>query len=262
MKKFLLVLALAGCVLGMTACGSTEDDSGGLSYTQEAIEDNTAKVFTALDMLVEDDAVEEGADQLEAVKSGTGEILIADGAIWESALTEIGSYEGIVEDSVSAEGTDEAFTVYCEIKGSQRNAQVELYYTKEFATVTIFPGSMMISPNYTLGEKMEKAALNTLLGMGTVFIVLILIMLIIMAFGIIPKIEKSIADKKAKKNVSTDAAVDNTIAQIVEKEELSDDTELVAVIAAAIAAYEGAATTDGFVVRSIKRANTNKWQRA
>ena len=239
MKKFLLVLALAGCVLGMTACGSTEDDAGGLSYTQEAIEDNTAKVFTALDMLVEDDAVEEGADQLEAVKSGTGEILIADGAIWESALT-----------------------VYCEIKGSQRNAQVELYYTKEFATVTIFPGSMMISPNYTLGEKMEKAALNTLLGMGTVFIVLILIMLIIMAFGIIPKIEKSIADKKAKKNVSTDAAVDNTIAQIVEKEELSDDTELAAVIAAAIAAYEGSATTDGFVVRSIKRANTNKWQRA
>lgn len=109
---------------------------------------------------------------------------------------------------------------------------------------------------------MEKAALNTLLGMGTVFMVLILIMLIIMAFGIIPKIEKSIAGKKAKKNVSTDKAVDNTIAQIVEKEELSDDTELVAVIAAAIAASQGAAGTDGFVVRSIKRANTNKWQRA
>ena len=45
-------------------------------------------------------------------------------------------------------------------------------------------------------------------------------------------------------------------------EELSDDLELVAVIAAAIAASEGAASTDGFVVRSIKRASTNKWQRA
>ena len=52
-------------------------------------------------------------------------------------------------------------------------------------------------------------------------------------------------------------------APVVEsEEELSDDLELVAVIAAAIAASEGAASTDGFVVRSIRRANTNKWQRA
>ena len=66
--------------------------------------------------------------------------------------------------------------------------------------------------------------------------------------------KKSKAEEKAE-------AVDNTIAQIIEKEELSDDLELVAVIAAAIAASEGAASTDGFVVRSIKRAG-NKWQRA
>ena len=244
MKKFLLVLALAGCVFGMTACGSTEDSDNGLSYTQEEIEYNASTVFTALDRTVE------------------GDMLVAAGEIWKGALEEIGSYEGVVEDSVSFEGTDEAFTVYCEIKGSQRNAKVELYYTAEYAAATIVPGSMMISPNYTLGEKMEKAALNTLLGKGTVFIVLVLIMLIIMAFGIIPKIEKSIAGKKAENNANAGAAVDNTIAQIVEKEELSDDTELVAVIAAAIAASEGAATTDGFVVRSIKRANTNKWQRA
>ncbi len=262
MKKFLLVLALAGCVFGMTACGSTEDSDNGLSYTQEEIEYNASTVFTALDRTVEEDAIEENAAQLETVKSGAGDMLVAAGEIWKGALEEIGSYEGVVEDSVSIEGTDEAFTVYCEIKGSQRNAKVELYYTAEYAAATIVPGSMMISPNYTLGEKMEKAALNTLLGMGTVFIVLVLIMLIIMAFGIIPKIEKSIAGKKAENNANAGAAVDNTIAQIVEKEELSDDTELVAVIAAAIAASEGAATTDGFVVRSIKRANTNKWQRA
>ena len=72
-------------------------------------------------------------------------------------------------------------------------------------------------------------------------------------------IEKSIADKKAKKNATnTSAAVDNTIAQIIENEELSDDTELVAVIAAAIAAAEGT-STDGFVVRSIKRRKSNRW---
>ena len=44
-------------------------------------------------------------------------------------------------------------------------------------------------------------------------------------------------------------------------EETVDDGELIAVIAAAIAAAEGT-TTDGFVVRSIKKSNRNKWQRA
>ena len=48
----------------------------------------------------------------------------------------------------------------------------------------------------------------------------------------------------------------------VTEEDVSDDLELVAVIAAAIAASEGAASTDGFVVRSIRRVNKNKWQRA
>ena len=45
------------------------------------------------------------------------------------------------------------------------------------------------------------------------------------------------------------------------EEELADDLELVAVIAAAIAAYTGT-STDDFVVRSIKRSTTNKWKKA
>ena len=49
----MLVLALAGCVFGMTACGSTEDSDNGLSYTQEEIEYNASTVFTALDRTVE-----------------------------------------------------------------------------------------------------------------------------------------------------------------------------------------------------------------
>ena len=47
---------------------------------------------------------------------------------------------------------------------------------------------------------------------------------------------------------------------VTDEEDLTDDYELVAVIAAAIAASEGAASTDGFVVRSIRRANTSKWK--
>ena len=48
---------------------------------------------------------------------------------------------------------------------------------------------------------------------------------------------------------------DNTVEQaaVEEYEDEAGEQELVAVIAAAVAAYEGAASTDGFVVRSIRR---------
>ena len=65
-------------------------------------------------------------------------------------------------------------------------------------------------------------------------------------------------NKPVKEEVKKEPApvVDNVVAQIEETEELSDDSELVAVITAAIAAYEGTAgaSNTGFRVRSIKRA--------
>ena len=96
------------------------------------------------------------------------------------------------------------------------------------------------------GKNMGNAGLNTLLGMGTVFSVLILISLIISGFGLI--------NGGTKKKKPAEVKAVETTTEVIE-EELSDDTELVAVIAAAIAAYEGQTSTDGFVVRSIRRAN-------
>ncbi|HOO28389.1 MAG TPA: OadG family protein, partial [Lachnospiraceae bacterium] len=112
----------------------------------------------------------------------------------------------------------------------------------------------------------ERAGLNTLMGMGTVFAVLILLCLIISCFKFIPRIQASFGkDKKTKIETTKNESVDNTIAQIIEKEELTDDLELVAVITAAIAAAGTAGTaggTDGFVVRSIKRVSGSRWNQA
>ena len=88
------------------------------------------------------------------------------------------------------------------------------------------------------------------MGMGTVFAVLILIAVLIYCFTYIPKIQAAFAKKEKK----VEAAADNAVAQIVENEAVQeDDLELIAVIAAAIAASEGAASADGYVVRSIRR---------
>ena len=95
---------------------------------------------------------------------------------------------------------------------------------------------------------MSRAGLNVVMGMGTVFLVLILISLVIWLFKFIPDIQKALSgEKKQQKAAST---VQDSAATVVE--EVTDDTELIAVIAAAIAASTGA-STDDFVVRSIKR---------
>ena len=105
-----------------------------------------------------------------------------------------------------------------------------------------------------MGELIGNAALNTLIGMGTVFIVLILICFIISAFGFIPKIQA----KFSKKEEKAPAPAPVPVPAVEEAADETDDLELVAVIAAAIAASEGAASTDGFVVRSIRKVGRSR----
>ena len=81
----------------------------------------------------------------------------------------------------------------------------------------------------------------------------ILISLIIACFGFIPKIQKNLAEKKAAKQAAAAPVASAAEVPAAETVDETDDLELVAVIAAAIAASQGASSTDGFVVRSIRR---------
>lgn len=238
MKKWLLVLGMITCMLGLTACGGKEEETSFLT-DEMAAEYATVNIETISQVVAMGQQAQLTEDwQIAAVES------------WEAALEEMGDYQSII--TVEASLDEEDGVINATVQGSKRQAIVE--FVVEDQAVTAITTNVV----YTFGEKMEKAALNTLLGMGTVFVVLILISLIIGCFGFIPKIQEMFSKKAKEEKVEK---VDNTVAQIIEKEELSDDLELVAVIAAAIAASEGATSTDGFVVRSIKRAGS-KWQRA
>ena len=137
------------------------------------------------------------------------------------------------------------------VEGNECDGQITFKYTNDLFTKFLEGDA---KANTTFKQKMQEAGshmgdagLNTLLGLGSVFTVLILISLIIASFGLFKK--KPEAKKEEVKQV---APVTSD-----ESEDLTDDTELVAVIMAAIRAYEGAGavSADGFVVRSIKKAN-------
>ena len=119
----------------------------------------------------------------------------------------------------------------------------------EFITSSLsyLPMTLEAAGTVSKADALADAGINTLLGMGTAFAVLILISLIISLFPAIGKI--------GKKQAAPAPAKAEPAPAVVEEEDLSDDEELVAVIAAAIAAYEGStsASGDGFVVRSIRK---------
>lgn len=110
-----------------------------------------------------------------------------------------------------------------------------------------------------MGVLLKRAGMNTLMGMGTVFIVLILISVIIYALG-------TIGRRQNKKNMQALQKLEKASEAISDKpapeEDLCDDLELVAVITAAIAASEDI-PADSLVVRSIRRRTSGShWRKA
>ena len=159
----------------------------------------------------------------------------------------------ILKDVTYQVNKDGVLVVDAVIAGTKHTADMEVYLTNRGE-----PTDIGVTVNKTTGEKLENAGLNTLLGMGMAFAILIIISLIISLFPVFfggGNKKKKESDKEIAQK-----AMDNTINQIAEQEDLSCDAELVAVIAAAIAAYEGSGSTDGFRVRSIRKVNNN-WKK-
>lgn len=223
-------------ILGLTACGQTDPksvDYNGYTYDQlKSVAQNT--VSTLLDM---------SDEQAETYKSSEDELTVNIATRWEDATSsDVGSYVGLSDFKITKSGK----TLTCEQLIKFEKREVSLTYVYNYNSMEV--EDVTIDKVYTMGEKMSKAGMNTLMGMGTVFAVLILISLIICCFRIFPYLEK----KKALQKSNTTDQKDEVVQQIERREQQQDGLELAAVIAAAVAASTGT-STDDFVVRSIKR---------
>ena len=236
-KKISLLLCLIFTVLTMAACGGdpTQEDYFGMTYS-----DLQTMAVSNVEQLAA-----YTTDELAMVAASiTDELTLKLVEGWIVTTAELGEYQGLDELVVAKANTTVTVDQYANYPGRQVIVSFVLNYDYEVEQLLVTDVNVDIV--YTLGEKMEKAALNTLMGMGTVFVVLILISLIIYAFRFIGDLQNI-----GKKKQIEEAAVNET--PVVEEEvPLTDDLELVAVISAAIAASEGT-TTDSFVVRSIHR---------
>ena len=249
-KKVLFVRCMLACLFSLSACSKEAEEASGLDPMMESgLKQQTIMLLEELTSLP--------ADQFTMVidqNRAAGMEAVAVGLESYADLTdELGAYQSSDEGRVKA--TDNGHEVTVNVVFEKRNCEFKLDVTEDLYNIT----SIGFEPEYTLGENMSKAFMNMIMGMGTVFIVLIFISWLISCFKYINEFEKK--SKKTESPAPAPAPVQAAAAPA--EENLTDDLELVAVITAAVAAAQGAqASANGLVVRSIRRVPGSKWKKA
>lgn len=255
-KRIGLLIAVLAMVLGLAGCTSNSET---LEYDEETIQQATEFLIEYCNS-VDEDTIEEWNSRTDfAVEQElynaelpfTPESFLGAMDSWQSGIDECGDY--IEHGDFTFEATADELTVTVPARFEEREATLEFIYDEN-----LYLDSMTVSGIYSTGEILEKAGLNTVLGMGTVFVVLIFISIVIWLLKFIPVIERKLRGKKAEP-VKAETGNEELGQAVSEEVDLTDDMELIAVISAAVAAAEGTAA-DGFVVRSIRRRPSNKWK--
>ena len=232
MKKFLALVSMITCIFGLTACGSnteyTEYEQQKVSYAEQyAAQQVVPFMQNFMDEANAGIFDERTAAEIEYIFEDSYQMTVDGYAVksgitsFSSAADEIGQIVSIGEAEAKVDGNQ--IIVLVQVEGEKKNAEAEVILSND------------------MFMKLESVALIMISG-------------IISAFRIIPKIQAKFSKKEEKNETAPAPAA----APVVEEVDESDDLELVAVIAAAIAAYEGAASTDGFVVRSIRKVNRSR----
>lgn len=260
MKKLIALICMITCIFGMTACGSeveyTEYEQQKVDYAVQVAAQTVVPFLAQTDV---DYFAENTAEEIEYIVGNSYSLNVEGYAIvsalssFDSALDEIGAIVSIGEGTAVID--DDTIIVTVPVTGELKNANAEVILSNDMFMIV---ESAALNVESSMGDSMARAGLNTLIGMGTVFIVLILISFIISLFGYIPKIQAAFSKKKESAPAPAAAPAPAPAPAAVEEVDYSDDLELVAVIAAAIAAYEGETSTDGFVVRSIRKVNRRR----
>ena len=171
-KKLALILSLCFILLTLGACGTDpkDIDYNGVSYNQ--LQDYSANLISSLtgysssdlDSLLSDSSLDEKTSNMVQK--------------WKETVADIGDYQGTGEFSVDKSGNTLTTDQILHFEKRDVDFQVVINYTDMSIT------GYSVEPVYSLGEKMEKAGMNTVISMCVVFAVLILISLIIYAFRI------------------------------------------------------------------------------
>ena len=234
-----LALTLTMSVCAFAADTVTEDEAANYKSAAETLISQIAGFS--------DEEIENYLAQDDAFTTATMES-------WKSVKDELGAYSSIVSQDVEKDGDVVTISTVAQFEKAKADVVLMLDLGQQMYT------SMTYSVQYSLAANMQRAGMNTLMGIGIVFLMLVFLSFVIGLFKYIEKFQNVGKKKAAEEAPKAEEAPAPAIAQSeAADEDFADDLELVAVISAAIAAYENT-SGESFVVRSIKKSN--KWHRA
>ena len=266
MKRLKYLIMALLCVMmisvGLTGCGQ-KTSSEMEAEAQESIQsENLADVKTYTESLASLLKSVTYQQYTEAVKAGTVSYF---SHAFDNDLTyrwkEFNDAHGAVKDVsvLDADKEDEGFSDRIILTGEDgKQMLLTVTYNKSMTPVSNTIADYSDDSKETLGTKLATAGVNTATGLLVVFVILVGLSLIISLFRFVGKAgEVKPQNKDAAPKAAAPAAAP-VRKEASEEVSLADNQELVAVIAAAIAAAEDK-PAEGYVVRSIRRLHNNKW---
>ena len=240
-KKISAVLAATACAASLTVAGTA------VVWAEEEIDANVKEALVATAEGLTETIIPLSEEEIDAYIESGDEFTVSAMEAWEGSLEEVGEKSADQEKAGETEivFADDQYTVTVPVLFEKADANFVYLFDEQG-----MPLSMSVDVQYPMSVTLQRAGLNTLMGLGTVFIMLIFLSFIIYLFKFVPMFFGG--KKEEKKEAPAPAPV--VVAPVQEE---TDDTELIAVISAAIAASEGT-STDGFVVRSIRKVNRKK----
>lgn len=259
MKKILSILCLITVILTAAAFVGIDSFAAATATQEPEYSGYPASQFIMASESLCNELINLADEDIQTVIASGDPILSAGVQQWADLKDTLGEYkvmnsgvvteaDGIVTTEVGVEYANG--TIYVSVAYDTTGTQPTLSSLKVSTQSMASDGS-----GGSLGETMKRAGLNTVMGIGTVFVILILISGLISCFGFINKWETNNKNKNAEQSAAAQPVKVQPAAEaLAVEEEAADDLEVVAAITAAIAASMNT-STDGFVVRSIKKRN-------
>lgn len=241
-KKASAVCAALICTASLTAAGSTavfassEPDETILTQSITIAEGLTTTIIPLTDEDIENYLNSADDFTIQAMES------------WSAAKDELGEFKEL--GTSEAEFSNNQYTVVVPVEFEEADAEFEYVFDAQGT-----PTSLSVNVQYPLSVSMTRAGLNTVMGLGVVFVVLIFLCFVIYLLRFVPGL---LEGRKEEEEEDAPAPVSASPVPVPAAQNSMDDKELVAVITAAIAASEGKTSTDGYIVRSIRKVNRRK----
>lgn len=239
MKKILLVLCMmALCLTALAGCSTANATADEIEpEIQMALEQGVPQTLQALTSLNDADL------EAQIAQATKKKDFVSLGMLqnWQSSKDDLGAY--VSGETPTVEISDDGYIARMNTQFANRTCVFSVIVDDDLNLT-----SVSFTPAYTMGEKMTKAALNTVMGMGVVFAVLILFSVIIYCFRFIGNFEKGLKKEEAPAPAAAPA--------VSAAQQEADNCELIAVMSAAIqqASKDTGVAPEGLSVTSVKRS--------